>query len=71
MKISGIEIFAILLLLAIIPTHNQTIAPEACLEFAGGSCTRCSTITHLYDGACYKNILGCIAYSEGIKCKTC
>lgn len=52
-------------------SSSQDIAPGSCIEYSVGICIRCERETHLYNGMCYTNILGCTQYAEGANCVQC
>lgn len=60
-----------LLLLFISLSSSQDISPASCIEYSGGTCIRCDRETHLHNGICYTNILGCTQYSSGTICLQC
>jgi len=62
-------IIVILTTLSII--HTSSLIPNACLEFSSRQCIRCKLETHLYEGKCFSNILGCTSYSSGNLCFGC
>lgn len=68
-KIETIAILIPVLLLS--RSLCQDIVSDGCLEFTAGECARCSRETHLYEGICYSNILGCLEYRDGAFCARC
>lgn len=51
--------------------NTQAVSLTSCIEYSGGVCIRCSMDTHLFQGICYHNILGCISYLNGTTCTRC